>query len=625
MKLFLSSGEIIDADPELTLLENLRKAGIHIVAPCGGEGVCGRCKVLVKEGRCRSRLKGILSEKERSAGYVIACHSYPESDLTLEIPQTSLLSVDGVISAQRGVDLERIFASYGVAISPLARKIYLELPVPTLEDNISDMERLKRGLAQRGYQDPIFAFRLLRDLAENLRQEEWKVTVTLMETDHGVEILRISPGKVDEVSGDCGLAVDLGTTTVVAYLVCLETGRLVDTASTYNHQITYGEDVISRIVYAAEQGGLAELKEAVVADVNGLVEPLMQQHHLADTAVKSVVIAGNTTMTQLFLGLNPAAIRKAPYVPTANYFPISGAGRIGLHVPPDTPLYTVPCTASYLGGDIVAGVLAAKMHLSEATSVFMDLGTNGEMVVGNAEWMVAAACSAGPCFEGGGLKYGMRATTGAIDSVRINRQTLEPEITVLGGGDPQGICGSGIIDAVSEMFLTGIITPKGDFRTDAGFKNTVLRHGEPEFVLWQDRENCVSITETDINNVLRAKSAIFAGLRLLITEVGLTMDDVARFYIAGGFGRYLNIEKGITIGLFPDRPEEQFAYLGNTSAAGAYLCLLSQELREQAEAIAGRLTTIELSVSARFMDEYVAGLFLPHTNMSLFPRVSKCL
>lgn len=623
MQIILASGKTIPVDPRLTLLANLKNGGVNIIAPCGGDGVCGRCKVIVKEGKYRTRLKEILSEKEILEGYTAACHTYLESDLKIEIPASSLLNVDGVIATGRAEDLENIFNSLDVCISPLTTKAYLELPVPTLADNISDMERLKRGLAEMGFRNPNFSFRLIRELARNLRQEDWHVTVTLMDTEYGKEVIRISPGKADKVMDDYGLAIDIGTTTVIVCLIYLATGRLVDIASTYNHQIIYGEDVISRIVYATEHGGLRDLKEAVIDDINSLIESLKGKYRLADRAIESIVIAGNTTMMQLFLGLDPASIRKEPYVTTTNRFPITGAGRIGLKVMPDIPVYTLPCVASYVGGDIVSGVLATKIHEKQELCAFIDVGTNGELVIGNAEWMVAAACSAGPCFEGGGLKNGMRATEGAIDSVKINPVTFEPEITVIGEGVPSGICGSGIIDTISEMFLKGIITPKGKFSTDLGLNHIHSTDAGPEFVLFQTGDDTISITESDIDNILRAKAAIYAGFMILLKEVGLTFNDISTFYIAGGFGRYLNIEKAITIGMFPDQPRDKFKYLGNTSVTGAYLCLLSENLRKQAENIADNLTTIELSVSGHFMDEYIAGLFLPHTNLSAFPTVAE--
>lgn len=623
MKLILPSGETIAAFPHFSLLDNLKKGGIHIIAPCGGgNGICGRCKVIVKEGEYRTRLAEKLSEKEIAEGYVVACQTYAKGDLRVEVPPASLLSVEGVVATGRAKDLEEIFSSYGVDIAPLTTKVHLELPGPTLTDNVSDKERLKRGLAKLGFQHINFPFRLMRELAKNLRMEDWKVTVVLVAMEHGKEVVRISPGRRDEDQCKYGLAVDVGTTTIVVYLVDLPAGRLVDIASTYNYQIIYGEDVISRIIYATDKGGLKELQDTVIDNINNLIEPIKEKFGLTEECIDSMVVSGNTTMIQLLLGLDPAWIRLEPYIPTANIFPITSAGRLGINITPDAPIYTLPCVASYVGGDIVAGVLATKMHKREELSILIDIGTNGELVIGNSEWLMTTACSAGPCFEGGGLKYGMRATKGAIDRVKINPQTLEAEITVIGGGVPEGVCGSGIIDTIAELFIKGLITHKGQIRTDLGLKNIRSTQEGVEYILYQKKKKIITVTEPDIDNILRAKSAIYAGFTVMLQEVGLSFNDISTFYIAGGFGRFLNIEKAIIIGMLPDQPREKFKYFGNTSATGAYLCLLSAQLRKEAEDIAKKMTNMELSVSRNFMDEYVAGLFLPHTNLAAFPSVA---
>ena len=285
----------------------------------------------------------------------------------------------------------------------------------------------------------------------------------------------------------------------------------------------------------------------------------------------------------------------------------------------------MPCVASYVGGDIVAGVIASKMHRKSGISLFMDIGTNGEIVLGNNEWLVTAACSAGPCFEGSGIKHGMRATEGAIESVRIDPQTFEPSLGVIGKGRPAGICGSGMIDAITEMFLAGAIDQKGKFVK--GLPGDRVRNGfeGKEFLFYSDSRGEIVLTEVDIENIMRAKAAIYAGISLLLREVDFTLDDLERVYIAGGFGNYLNTGKAIIIGMLPDLPKDKFTLLGNTSIAGSYLCLLSDSVRKEAEDVARKMTNIELSVSRGFMDEYISALFLPHTNMTLFPSVEKLL
>ena len=495
----------------------------------------------------------------------------------------------------------------------------LDVPAPTIDNNISDLERLKQAAAERDLKGIKFPHWFVSSLSQLLRDAEWKVDLGCIE---GPEAMFLS-SRTDKQR--YGIAADIGTTTIVVYLVDLKNGNVVDVGSAYNSQIRHGDDVITRIVFATEGGGLKELRETVVTDINDLIATIVERHSLAVDDIESVVIAGNTVMSHLFWGLNPAFIREEPYTPTLNTFPLWQAHTSQLAVNEKSPVYTLPCVASYIGGDIVAGVLASKMHRKEEISLFMDIGTNGEIVIGNREWLMTAACSAGPCFEGSGIQYGMRATEGAVESVRIDPQTYEPTLGVIGSGKPLGICGSGMIDAITEMFLTGVIDQKGRFVK--GLQTSRIRTGfeGPEFLFFSDERREIVLTEVDIENIMRAKAAIYAGISLLLLKVGITLDDIEHVYIAGGFGNYLNVEKAVIIGMLPDIPREKFLFLGNTSVAGAYLCLLSDEMRSEAEEIAQKMTNVELSVSRRFMDEYMSALFLPHTDMKQFPTVEKLL
>jgi uncharacterized 2Fe-2S/4Fe-4S cluster protein (DUF4445 family) len=461
-----------------------------------------------------------------------------------------------------------------------------------------------------------FSHAFVSSMAKALREADWKIILGYTEDSEAVFI-----DDANNYKDKYGLAVDIGTTTVVVDLVDLADGRLIDVGSTYNSQIRYGDDVITRIIHATEGGGLSELKDAVIGDINDIITPLAERHSIEREEIESVVVAGNTTMSQLFWGLDPAPIREEPYIPTVNFFPKWKAGTAKIAVNSQAPVYTVPCIASYVGGDIVAGVLASRMHKNPEIALFMDIGTNGEIAVGNNEWLVTAACSAGPCFEGSGIRHGMRATEGAIEKVRIDPKTYEPELGIIGDAKPVGICGSGMIDAISEMFLTGVIDQKG--RLVRSRKTDRIREGEDGFEFVFSREGRdVALTESDIENIIRAKAAIYAGVSLLLKEVGFGLDAVERVYIAGGFGNYLNVERAVILGMLPDLPRDTFTFLGNTSITGAYLCLLSESLRKEAEEIASKMTYMELSVSRGFMDEYLSALFLPHTDIGLFPTVT---
>jgi uncharacterized 2Fe-2S/4Fe-4S cluster protein (DUF4445 family) len=420
-----------------------------------------------------------------------------------------------------------------------------------------------------------------------------------------------------------GIAIDIGTTTVVVYLVNLASGEVTDVGSTYNSQIRFGDDVITRIIHATEGGGLRELKEAVVSDINTIVNTIAERHDICPADIVSAVISGNTVMSHIFWGLDTSSIREEPYAPLMTGFPLKNAFDAGLLIYAEAPVYTAPCIASYVGGDIVTGVLASKMHRSDGIALFMDIGTNGEIVIGNREWLLTAACSAGPCFEGSGIRCGMRATPGAIESISIESSSSDPVITVIGGGTPLGICGSGMIDAISEMFLQGIIDQKGKFAPDRSSRIRAWEDGL-EYVICRDTARAgqdIVLTEIDIENIMRSKAAMYAGIATLLSGAGLSMADIEKVYIAGGFGNCLDVRKAIILGMLPDMPADRFAFLGNTSITGAYLCLMSDSLRSEAEDIASKMTYIELSTSGMFMEEYISALFLPHTDMKLFPSV----
>ncbi len=620
MYIKLPTGKTLDISKGESLLQALKRQGVYLVTSCGGKGICGKCRIKLLEGDCRVKSTGKLEPREIDSGIVLACQTFPEEDIFIDIPKESRLVVGDKIALSKSGDLLELLKSFGVEIYPLVRQITLDLPPPTINNNISDLERLRRSLEEKGLIGMRFIHRFVTSMSDALRNAGWKITFGYTVSNDAVYI---SPA--DKKKERYGVAVDIGTTTVVVYLVNLTDGQLIDVGSTYNSQMRYGDDVITRIIYATESGGFEELRDSVVSDINNLLTHLQERHNIRTEDIESVVIAGNTTMTHIFWGLNPAYIREEPYIPTVNFFPRWRAEFSGLKTNPMAPIYTFPCVASYVGGDIVSGVLASKMYRNSEIALFMDIGTNGEIVIGNNEWLVTAACSAGPCFEGSGIGHGMRATEGAIESVKINPEAFEPLFNVIGDGEPMGICGSGMIDAISEMFLTGIIDQKGKFVREV--KTDRIRDGldGPEFLISIRDGKDIVLTEVDIENILRSKAAMYAGVSLLLKEVNLSLDKIERVYIAGGFGNYIDIDKAIIMGMLPDLPKERFSFLGNTSITGAYLSLLSKDLRREAGVIASKMTNIELSVSRRFMDEYMSALFLPHTDIRLFPTVEKLL
>ncbi len=621
-----------------SVLDALKASGVYLTASCGGKGTCGKCRIKIVEGQIRMEGSARLTGEERALGVALACQTFlkegSQGDIVIDIPESSRIVVGDKIAVSRAQDLLGLVSSMGGRIEPAVKEAQVELPPPVIGDHTSDLDRLKLALDPLGLQGLTFSRDFLAGLGEAIRAANWKAG--LRHAGGSAVSLRHLDGEGENKNKNknekFGAAVDIGTTTVVVYLVELETGRLIDAGSTYNSQIRYGDDVITRIVHATEGDGLDELRGTVLEDINGLINATAQRHGIGTGDIEFTVISGNTTMSHLFWGLPPGSIREEPYVPTVSYFPLLKGAEAGLNMNRSGAVYTMPCIASYVGGDIVSGILASGMTRKKEIALFMDIGTNGEVAVGNDEWLMTAACSAGPCFEGSGIRHGMRATEGAIESVKITPGLGSlVEIGVIGNHSKpaaRGICGSGMIDAISEMFLKGIIDRKGKFVPSAdGEVADRIRNGDwgQEFVLSQGLAGEVTLTGVDIENILRAKAAIYAGVSALIKEVGLDLSAIEKVYIAGGFGNYLNVEKAIIIGMLPDLPREKFVFLGNTSITGAYLGLVSEGFLREAEEIASKMTYLELSVSPGFMEEYMSALFLPHTDSSQFPTVEKLL
>ncbi len=629
------------------LLRVAMAAGVHINASCGGNGTCGKCKIIIDKGKVESEHSEKLSVEQWQQGYRLACRTQVIDDLSITIPPESRIDNSALkrkTGGQRHIlkarDLNTLVQ--GLTINPAVFKCYLELPPPTADDNISDLGRLMREIKKSYKYDSISTdFHLLRRLSQLLRQADWKVTVTLVYTPKGFKLIDLEAG--DTTKDNYSIIIDVGTTTVKGQLLNLEECRIahsntMDTDSEnlcaedarYNSQVGFGEDVISRIVHSQKKGGLEALQKAVVTDINEIIAHLLESAGIRNDQISHLVLAGNTTMTQLLLGIDPKYIREDPYVPTANFFPPVRALEIGINLPDYIHIYTFPLVSSYVGGDIVAGVLGSGIFQRDELTLFIDVGTNGEIVLGNCDWLVCTSCSAGPAFEGGGVKNGMRASRGAIEQVRINPETFEPMVITIGNQKPLGICGSGLIDAVAEFLLTGIIEPNGKF--DRTLKTSRIREGDNgwEFVLVSAEQAAegigdIVLTEGDIDNLIRTKGAIYAGCRILLESVGLSFNDLDRVIIAGGFGQFINLERAIFIGLLPELPTDKFMFVGNGALLGARLVSFSREMMKDAQRVSDMMTNIELANNMKFMDEYVAALFLPHTDTMAFPGVMQVL
>ncbi len=628
---FYPDDRCIEVDKGENLLRAAMKADVHINASCGGEGYCGKCRVIVEKGDVEQTEPIKLSEEETKQGYVLSCRSSIKSDLEVRVPIETQLGDKGVLRRRPPIPLHGFTLSAEDwaerlpqwELNPPTTKVHLVMDKPTLEDNVSDAERIKRELNRlTGVSNVVVDYAVLSRLPTMIRASSYDITVHVLDTGRELRLVRIEKG--DTSPRQASIAIDVGTTTITAQIVDLQTGKVIAEASDYNGQISYGEDVITRIIYSTRSTGLAKLQSVVVNTVWNLIQQMVEKSGIEFCNITHLSVSGNTTMMHLLLGIDPRYIRVDPYIPATNKFPWIKASSIGIRIASGVYLHPTPCVASYVGGDITAGVLASGMFNSEVLTLYIDIGTNGEMVLGNKDWMLSCSCSAGPAFEGGGVKHGMRATRGAIEQVRINEATKEPMIITVGNRRPIGICGSGLIDTLAELFLTDIVNEKGKFHRDGTPR---IREGENswEYVLcWADKSGTnrdIVITEIDIDNLMRAKAAIFAGIQILVNEVELSIGDIEEILIAGAFGRYLEIDKAIIIGLMPDVDMDKVKFVGNGSLLGSYLMSLSKNLIEEADKIAEKMTYLELSTNPRFMDEYVSALFLPHTDTEKFPTV----
>ena len=579
------------ADSETNLLDAASDAGVDINSACGGKGTCHKCKVLI-EGVFETRSREGIDARSLEEGYRLACQTTALGDLSIFVPEESRLGAHKI--------LERHKAAAVKHLSPMTRSRQVVVEEPTLTDSVGDFERVLRAL---GVDDAIVPLSELKRLPGLLRGNKWKVDVAVASGDLGNGIISFSePGR-----SNIGVAVDIGTTTVVISLLDLVSGELLSTASEYNRQMKAGDDVIARISYA-EEGGLAELKDLIVGTINLLLKEVIDASEgtVVKNDITSFCIAGNTTMIHLLLGLEPKRIRYEPYIPVTNIPPLLRAGQIGLDGNEQALVYCIPGRAGFVGGDITADVVASSLHKNDPLSLLIDVGTNGEVVLGNKEFMVACSTSAGPAFEGGEVACGMRAMNGAIERIAISPKE-GASYDVIGGGRPLGICGSGLIDIVAQLFKSGTIDKKGriqDFddprvrRTDQGAEYVLV----PSYIGTKE----IKLSDDDLANILRTKAAVFAGCQVLLRSLDRKIEEVQR-------------------GLLPDLPRKRFKFIGNAALGGAVQCLLSAEKRKEAQEVYDSLTYLELSTSSTFFDEFSSASFLPHTDLGLFPSVKRNL
>ena len=614
------------------LLELARRANVAIDAPCSGNGSCGKCRVKLIEGQLETIPSRHISEEEFNEGWRLSCNCKVIGDVTVLVPDIasayqSRMKTADLSSPQEIAIFEEAQAnvqSSGIAFENPYRSAVISMEEPTLDDTMPDIERFTWALqAQFGVTEVQVPYTVMVKLASTLRENNWSVCV---KGELAGDVFRCMEICEPADTAIVGCAIDIGTTTVSMVLADLTTGKLLAKGSSGNGQIRYGADVINRIIESTKTGGKKKLQDAIVKEtLTPIIANLCKSIDLDCRSILRFAIGANTTMNHLLVGVDADPVRMDPYIPS--FFGWEGllAGDLRLPANPLAPVVIAPNIGSYVGGDITAGTLATMMWDKDEMILFIDLGTNGEIVFGNRDFLMSCACSAGPAFEGGDISCGMRATDGAIEAVTIDKDTMEPALTIVGdpGQKPVGICGSGIIDIIAELFRTRIINARGQFSRE-GDRIKRDKYGMGRYVLAFENESEtgreVSINEVDIDNFIRAKGAIYSGIDTLLQSVDMTPDCIEHVYVAGGIGSGINMKNAVQIGMLPDVDLSKYRYIGNSSLTGAYAMAVSDGACEKCHEVAANMTYLELSTYPGYMDSFVAACFLPHTDASLFPN-----
>lgn len=620
--LFNPQGIEIKVEKGTTLLEAASRARIAINNLCGGDGICGRCKMIVKKGEVEGEVSPKLTREEIKKGYVLACMTFIKGNVEILIPEDTLAKekIKADMDAERFRYFEEVHPFKNYKPTPLVRKVYLELSKPTLGNNTADHERLTDALCRKiGVCSMQMGLKIIKTLPKILRDNDFRVTATVGMRREIAEIMNVEGGNTEQ--NNYMVIVDIGTTTIVAHLVDAYNMKTIDAQACFNSQSIFGREVTRRMI-TAEKKGVGELQKLLVKDINQLIVNLVNENGINLRDINAVVCAGNTTMGHFLLGLPTENIRRYPYVATSVEPPPFRAVEVGIEINPRGLLYSLPGISAWVGSDITAGVLATGLYDHDEISMLIDIGTNGETVIGNREWIVASSASAGPALEGASLNCGMQAERGAIERVFIRDGELA--FTTIGGATARGICGSGIIDLLSVLLHMNIIDRTGNFVNARG-KNFALINGKKSYVI-VDSERAyngkpIYITESDIENIITAKAAIFAAMNILVKRLELDFSDISNFYIAGAFGNYINIESAIDIGLIPNIEREKIRFVGNTSISGAKIASFYQEAFKTIAEIRKKTTYYDLMGADDYVEEFKKALFLPHTDIEKFQPI----
>ncbi len=617
---FNSHDKQIVVNQGTTILEAVSQAEITINNLCGGDGICGRCKMIVVKGKISGEVSGKLSRDEIKSGYVLACLTTVESDLEIEIPAETLAKAKKGADedADRFSDFEDVFNEGTCEPSPLIRKIYLELDTPTLANNVPDHQRICNAIKKKlGVSSTQTGLKIIKALPDILRKHNYRVTATVGIRQNIAEVMYIEGGNTEDKN--YLIIVDMGTTTIVAHLVNGNTFKTLDAKACFNSQGIYGREVTGRLI-SAEKKGNDQLQKLLVEDINSLIHTLTTSNGINLRHVTAVVCAGNTAMGHFLLGLPISGIRRTPYIATSVEPPPLRAVEVGITINPRGLLYSLPGISGWVGSDLTAGILATEIHVKKEISLLVDIGTNGEVIIGNNEWLMACSASAGPALEGASVECGMRAEKGAIEKVYVEKGTIKYQ--TIGNVRPKGICGSGIIDFISVLLQEGLINRKGKFLDDP-LKRVDTYKGTKKFIIINEKKHdtLVYITEADIENVITAKAAIYAAMKILVQRCDLKFSQIQHFYIAGAFGNYIDIDHAVAIGLLPNIARDRVAFVGNTSIKGAKIVALCRKALDAVIEIERNTTYYDLMGADDYVEEFKKAMFLPHTDIETFQKI----
>ncbi|MCY4080817.1 MAG: ASKHA domain-containing protein [Caldilineaceae bacterium] len=605
---FRPHDKVTRVPPGMTIFNAANWIGLPIDSTCGAKGTCGKCKVRILHGNngATAADRRIFTEEELADGWRLSCRSEANSDVVCHVPRL----MGNPKAALMGFDRH-------VILNPNVYKIPLTLTAPTLEDQRSDFSRIRDALEPEGYVVEA-SLNLLRQLPAVLRRNDWYITAVVV----GHELVSVEGG--DTSDRVFGLAFDIGTTTVVGMLIDLNSGAPVAVRSTLNGQAVQGADVISRISYTMlHEDGLSELNGVILRTLNGLTAQLLQEGEVAPHEVYEVVTAGNATMQHLFLGVDPEPIGLEPFIPAVEDMVQASAQEVGLDILPQAQVHCLPYLGAYVGADLVAGLLATGLAQNEGVRLLVDVGTNGEIILGSASRTVATAAPAGPAFEGAQIQDGMRASTGAIEAVTIYPEGIE--LQVIGDVPPIGLCGSGLLDAVAQLRLIGLMLPSGRFvkaeeatkivSTELARRIIADEEGRRSFVLaWGDESGSgkpIVLTQRDVRELQFAKGSIAGGIEVVMQELGVEADELIEIFLAGSFGSYINPQSARIIGLVPPVPVEKIKAVGNAAGEGAKIALLSFRERQVARSLPQIVEYHELSGRGDFNDSFLAVLQFP--------------